>query len=170
MWRLLAVVVACCAASAAAQERVLPLSALRSGITFAGADVRAMQADELANPGMLWVERGEKLWNAPAGASGKSCASCHGAAQSSMRGVAARYPKFDADAGAVLDLEARIDDCRTRRQQAPALARESDDLLALTAFVAYQSRGLPLGGRASTARRAPRSSAAASSTPGGTGR
>jgi sulfur-oxidizing protein SoxA len=144
MWRLLAVVVACCAASVSAQDRVLPLPELRSGITFAGADVRAMQADELANPGMLWVERGERLWNAAAGNSGKSCASCHGAAQTSMRGVAARYPKFDAGAGAVIDLEARIVDCRARRQQAPALARESDDLLALTAFVAYQSRGVPL--------------------------
>jgi sulfur-oxidizing protein SoxA len=144
MLRLLAAVVACCAASVAAQQRAVPLSALRSGITFAGADVRAMQADELANPGLLWVERGEKLWNAAAGTSGKSCSSCHGAAQSSMRGVAARYPKFDADAGAVLDLDARINDCRTRRQQAPALARESDDLLALTAFVTYQSRGVPL--------------------------
>src|SRR4029453_2977780 len=135
---------ACCAASAAAQERVLPLSALRSGTTFAGADVRAMQADDLANPGTLWGERGEKFWNVPAETSGKSCASCHGAAQSSMRGVAARYPKFDANAGAVFDLEARIIDCRSRRQQAPALLRESDDLLALTAFVAYQSRGMPV--------------------------
>jgi len=144
MWRWLAVVVACCAGSAVAQERVLPLSALRSGSTFTGADVRAMQADDLANPAMLWVERGEKLWSAPAEATGKSCASCHGAVQTSMRGVAASYPRFDASAGAVLDLEARINDCRTRRQQAPALARESDDLLALTAFVSHQSRGLPL--------------------------
>ena len=144
MWRLLAAVVACFAASVSAQQRAVPLSALRSGITFAGADVRAMQADEVATPGLLWVERGEKLWNAAAGTSGKSCASCHGAAPSSMHGVAAHYPKFDADAGAVLDLDARIADCRTRRQQAPALARESDDLLALTAYVAYQSRGVPL--------------------------
>jgi sulfur-oxidizing protein SoxA len=144
MWRALAVVVACFAAGASAQQRVLPLSELRSGATFAGANVRAMQADELANPGMLWVERGEKLWSAPAESSGKACASCHDAAQTSMRGVAARYPKFDAAAGTVLDLEARINDCRTRRQQAPALARESEDLLALTAFVAYQSRGVPL--------------------------
>ena len=144
MRRLLAVVVACCAGGALSQERVLPLSALRSGITFAGSDVRAMQADDLANPAMLWVERGEKLWNAPAERSGKSCASCHGEAQKSMRGVAATYPKFDATAGTVLDVEARINDCRTRRQQAPALARESEDLLGLTAFVAYQSRGSPI--------------------------
>jgi sulfur-oxidizing protein SoxA len=144
MWRMLVVVVACCAGGAAAQERVLPLSELRSGVTFAGADVRAMQADDLANPGMLWVERGEKQWNTPAGSSGQACASCHGAAQTSMHGVAANYPKFDANAAAELDLEARINDCRTRREQAPALARESEDLLALTAFVAYQSRGAPL--------------------------
>jgi sulfur-oxidizing protein SoxA len=144
MWRVVAVVVACCACGAAAQERALPLSALRSGVSFAGPDVRAMQSDDLANPGMLWVERGEKLWNAPAGASGASCASCHGAAQTSMRGVAARYPRFDANAGAVFDIEARIVDCRARRQQGPALPRESDDLLSLTAFVTYQSRGLPL--------------------------
>ena len=127
-----------------AQELVLPLSALRSGITFAGADVRAMQADDAANPGMLWVERGEKLWSEAAGAAGASCASCHGAAKSSMRGVATRYPAFDATAGAMFDLEARIDDCRTRRQRAAPLKRESDDLLALTTYVAWQSRGLPL--------------------------
>ena len=105
---LLALCAACCACGASAQERVLSLSELRSGITFAGANVRAMQADELANPGMLWVERGEKLWNAPAEASGKSCASCHGEATKSMRGVAASYPKFDDNAGAVLDLEHRL--------------------------------------------------------------
>ena len=147
MLRALAVVVACGVGLVAAQERALPLSALRSGISFAGADVRAMQADELANPGMLWVERGEKLWNAPAGASGSSCASCHGVAKTSMRGVATRYPAFDATAGAMLHLEARIDDCRTRRQQASALRRESDDLLALTTYVAHQSRGMPIEAR-----------------------
>src|SRR6516165_6962815 len=67
---------ACCAGGATAQERVLPLSELRSGVTFAGSNVRAMQADDLANAGMLWVERGEKLWNAAAESSGKSCTSC----------------------------------------------------------------------------------------------
>ncbi|MEO8754774.1 MAG: sulfur oxidation c-type cytochrome SoxA [Casimicrobiaceae bacterium] len=132
------------AVAAFAQERTLPLSALRSGITFAGPDVRAMQDDELANPGLLWVSRGEQLWNTTAGMAQKSCASCHGSATTSMRGVAARYPAYDKDAGAVLDLEARIDACRTQQQGAPALARESDDLLALATYVAYQSRGMPL--------------------------
>ena len=144
MLRALVGLFALCAAVAGAQERALPLSLLRSGITFAGPDVRAMQADDVANPGALWVERGEKLWKAPAGAVARSCASCHGDARVSMRGVATRHPAHDAAAGRLFDLEARIDECRTRRQQASALPRESDDLLALTAFVAYQSRGLPL--------------------------
>ena len=147
MRRALVCFVALCAAVAGAQERALPLSALRSGIAFAGADVRAMQADDDANPGLLWVERGEKLWSAPAGAAGRSCASCHGEARASMRGVATRYPLHDAATGTLFDVEARIDDCRTRRQRASPLPRESDDLLSLAAYVAFQSRGLPLAVR-----------------------
>jgi sulfur-oxidizing protein SoxA len=131
--------------AAQAQQRTLPSNVLRSGIEFAGADVRSMQSDDLANPGFLWVERGEKLWNEAAG--GGSCASCHSDASASMRGVAARYPAFDAASGAVLDLEARINDCRVRRQKQNALARESDDLLGLTAYVALQSRGLTVAPR-----------------------
>jgi sulfur-oxidizing protein SoxA len=142
--RLLALLVAAAAfaSSVAGQERALPLDKLRSGLVFAGADVRAMQADDFANPGFLWVERGEKSWR-DAG-NGKSCAACHGDGATAMRGVAARYPAFDATAGEVMDLEARINACRVRHQGARPLERESDELLALSAYVAYQSRGLPM--------------------------
>lgn len=140
-WIALAAVALLSSPPAPAQQRALPLDALRSGLEFAGADVRAMQADDIANPGFLWVERGEKSWRDTA--SGKSCASCHADATVSMRGVAARYPAFDQAAGAVLDLEARINACRVRRQSLPPLERESDELLALSAYVAYQSRGMP---------------------------
>ena len=61
-----------------------------------------------------------------------------------MKGVAARYPAFDAKRGAPVDLEGRINICRTEQQQAPALALESKELLALTAYVARQSRGMPI--------------------------
>ncbi|MFO1398939.1 MAG: sulfur oxidation c-type cytochrome SoxA [Burkholderiales bacterium] len=141
MKRLAAFIVAACfAVATAAQERPSPL---RSGIEFAGADVRAMQDDDAANPGLLWVERGKVLWSAGDAA----CASCHGVAEQSMRGVAARYPAWDADAGTVLDLAARIARCRSERQQGAPLAREGDDLLALTAFVTFQSRGMPMAVR-----------------------
>jgi sulfur-oxidizing protein SoxA len=119
-------------------------SAPRSGLEFASADVRALQADDFANPGMLWVERGAKLWAAPAGAAAQSCAGCHREAPLSMKGVAAKYPRFDREAGAVLNLDARINRCRSTRQQAEPLAFESEELLALTAYVAHQSRGMPL--------------------------
>ncbi len=144
MLRALAGAASLCAALAFAQERALPLPVLRSGIDFSGADVRAMQADDAANPGMLWVESGEKLWNARAGAAGKSCASCHGDARTSMRGVAVRYPRHDAATGTIVDLEARIGACRVERQQTVLWTRESDELLSITAYVAFQSRGLPL--------------------------
>ena len=53
-----------------------------------------------------------------------------------MKGVAARYPAFDAGAGRPVDLEQRINLCRAEQQQAPPLAYESRELLALTAYVA----------------------------------
>jgi sulfur-oxidizing protein SoxA len=61
-----------------------------------------------------------------------------------MKGVAARYPAFDPILARPLDLEQRINRCRTEHQRAEPLAWESEDLLALTAFVARQSRGLPI--------------------------
>ena len=142
---MLAAGAAFAALAAAGREPSLPRAALRSGIEFAGADVRAMQADDIANPGFLWVERGEALWRDDQGV--VSCASCHGDAATSMRGVAARYPAYDGAAGAVLDLEARINACRANQQHARPFARESDELLALTAYVATQSRGMPIAVR-----------------------
>jgi sulfur-oxidizing protein SoxA len=58
-----------------------------------------------------------------------------------MKGVAARYPAIPAGASQPVDLEGRINLCRMSRQHAPALANESRELLALTAYVARQSRG-----------------------------
>jgi len=129
--------------SATAQQPQRP-EPLKSGIEFAGAEVRALQQDDFANPGMHWVARGEKLWNTPAGKSAKSCAACHGGAGASMKGVATRYPKIDPGAARLVNLEGRVNLCRTRNQDAEPLRVESEELLALTAYVAYQSRGMPV--------------------------
>ncbi len=61
-----------------------------------------------------------------------------------MKGVAARHPAFDPEQQRPITLEGRIQACRQDQQGAPPLAPESSDLLALTAFVAHQSRGLPV--------------------------
>lgn len=116
----------------------------RSGTTFLSPALQAQQADEGANPGMLWVEAGKELWSTPAGPEGKSCASCHGDAETSMKGVAARYPVVDGSSGDLMNLELRINQCRTKRQGAKAFDYESNELLGLTAFITYQSRGMPI--------------------------
>ena len=115
---------------------------LKEGSEFQGADVRALQADDFANPMALWIARGEALWNEAR--NGRSCSGCHGRAEASMKGVAARYPRWDAGAGRVVDLQERINACVVGQQGAPKLAAESDELIGLEAYVARQSRGMPL--------------------------
>jgi sulfur-oxidizing protein SoxA len=122
----------------------IPQGERRSGYSFMGPDTQAIQNDDSANPGMLWVLDGEALWKNKAGAAGKACADCHNDARASMKGIAARYPAFDKALGRPVDLEQRINLCRSQRQQASPLPYESRDLLALTAFVAQQSRGLAI--------------------------
>lgn len=116
----------------------------RSGYSYLGPELRALQDDTFANPGMLWLERGRVLWQARVGKAGRSCASCHDAPADHMVGVAAAYPQHDGSLGRVITLEQRINRCRSRHQGAQALAWESNDLLALSLLVTYQSRGMPL--------------------------
>lgn len=122
----------------------IPQKDKRSGSEFMSAENRAVQADDTSNPGMLWTIDGERLWLKPEGAKGASCASCHQKAAESMRGVAARYPAWNADANRPVDLAGRINLCRRTKQSAEPFAYESDALLALTAYVAHQSRGMPI--------------------------
>ena len=60
-----------------------------------------------------------------------------------MNGVAKRYPMVDPATKSVTNREGRINQCRVKHQGAAALAYESAALLGLTAYVAFQSRGLP---------------------------
>jgi sulfur-oxidizing protein SoxA len=130
------------AASAFAAE--IPTADRRSGYDFMSRETRAMQDDDTANPGMLWVLEGGALWTRKTGPAGRACADCHGDARVSMKGVAARHPAFDGARGRPINLEQRINACRTDRQGAAPLAYESRELLALAAYVARQSRGLPI--------------------------
>ncbi len=106
---------------------------------------QAMQQDDASNPGMLWVLDGEAAWSEPVGATQRSCASCHGDARRSMRGVAARYPAFDEALARPIDLRQRIANCRRRLQPGAAIAPgDQGEALALEAYLALQSRGLPM--------------------------
>ncbi len=106
----------------------------RSGYDFMSRETQAMQDDDSSNPAMLWALDGEQLWK-----TGKpSCASCH----ADMKGVAARYPSVSG--GRLISLEQRINLCRTEKQHAAPFAYESKELLSLSAYLALQSRGMPI--------------------------
>jgi sulfur-oxidizing protein SoxA len=132
------------AVAISAQAAEIPANERRSDYQLMGPELRRMQDDDSANPGMLWVFDGEALWQRKDGPAEKSCAACHGEAARSMKGVATRYPAFDQTLGRPIDLEGRINACRTRHQGAEPLAVESKELLSLTAYIARQSRGLPI--------------------------
>ena len=110
----------------------------KSGAEFMSASTQAMQRDDTQNPAMLWVGDGAALWQS------KGCVSCHGAATRSMRGVAARYPAFDTHSKLPINLSQRINQCTQKRQGGAPLKAESRDLLALEAYLAYQSRTMPV--------------------------
>jgi sulfur-oxidizing protein SoxA len=116
----------------------------RSGYQDMGEALRKMQDDDTANPGMLFVQLGGQLWARAVGAADKSCADCHGAASASMKGVAARYPALPQGGDRPVDLEGRINLCRTEHQKAEPLPPENRDLLALAVYVAHQSRDLQI--------------------------
>jgi len=121
-----------------------PQSERRSGYDFMGPDSKAMQDEDTDNPGMLWVLDGEALWKRKVGTANKACADCHNDARVSMKGVATHYPAYEKTLGKPIDLEQRINLCRGNHQQAAPFAYESRELLALTAYVAEQSRGMPI--------------------------
>jgi sulfur-oxidizing protein SoxA len=123
---------------------VLAATEKHSGYQDASPETRAMQDDDTSNPGFLWVQQGESLWSERTGSAGRSCADCHGTAPTAMRGVAARYPAFDAHLGRPITLSQRIQQCRVERQEASPLTPDSDALLGLSAYVGLQSRGMKM--------------------------
>jgi sulfur-oxidizing protein SoxA len=100
----------------------IPLAERRSGYEFMSRETRAMQDDETTYPALFWVLDGEALFKT-------HCSGCH----ADLKGVAARYPK------AGVSLEQKINHALKK-----PFAYESRELLALTAYVAKQSKGMPI--------------------------
>jgi sulfur-oxidizing protein SoxA len=115
----------------------------KSAYAYLAPETKAMQDDDFANPASLWLDQGDKLWTKVEGGAGKSCGSCHGAA-ANLRGVGNTYPKISKDTGKLATIEDQINYCRTERMKAPALKLETQDMVALSMFVMFQSRGLPM--------------------------
>ncbi len=121
-----------------------PFEEVISGWKFRSKATRQLQQDDFDNPGFLWVDKGEDLWNKVEGKAGKSCAVCHDDASVSMKGVGASMPKWDAKLGRPLTMEQRINVCRTDNMEAKPWKWESDQMLSMTSYVKNQSRGMPV--------------------------
>lgn len=120
----------------------IPLHERQSSTWLLSPSNRAIQEDLSQNPASFWLMEGEALWQQPEGPAQRSCRSCHGPVEGSMKGVAARYPRrVDQQ---LLNLDDQINQCRhTRQHQAPWKA-ESSPLLAMSVWVAHQSKGMPI--------------------------
>ncbi|MEQ8902468.1 MAG: sulfur oxidation c-type cytochrome SoxA [Roseovarius sp.] len=115
-----------------------------SGWHFRGTETRAMQADDFDNPGMIFVEQAMDAWDTVEGEAGNSCASCHGDAEESMKGVRAVYPKWNEDAGEVRTLEMQVNACRTENMKAEPLKYTGTEMTSMLALISSVSRGMPI--------------------------
>ncbi|WP_298435301.1 sulfur oxidation c-type cytochrome SoxA [uncultured Jannaschia sp.] len=119
------------------------MSTIYSGWRFRSDETQAVQMDDFDNPGMLGVENAIDAWDEVAGTEGESCASCHGDVET-MAGVSATYPKWDEAAGEVQTLTMQVNECRTERMGAEALAYDKGAAVDMTALLTSQSRGMPV--------------------------
>ena len=115
-----------------------------SGWRFRSDGTQAMQMDDFDNPGMSAVDAAADAWDTVEGSEGKSCASCHGAAEDSMAGVRAVYPKWNDAAEEVRTLAMQINDCRENKMGADKYGYTSGDMAAMEALITLQSRGMPV--------------------------
>lgn len=116
----------------------LPRAVLVSGLEFVTAETRALQADDFANPALLWVDRGRNLFETGNGV--PSCRQCHA---DDLEGAYTRYPRYDAQAEMLVSASDRINLCRKQHQGLAPLPADDDVLLAITMYVASLSQGMP---------------------------
>jgi len=82
------------------------------------------------------IEQGEAAWLAGPGKGG-DYGGCFGENVTEIRG---RYPRYDADSGKVETLPTAINRCREKLGAEP-LAYDSEEMISLAAYLAYQARG-----------------------------
>jgi sulfur-oxidizing protein SoxA len=110
----------------------------KSGYQYQSDDVRSLQDDNFANPGMFWVDSGKALFDQPAGSSKKSCRDCH----QEPAGLATHFPQLNPRLERLVNLTSQIQVCRVQQQGAAAIGYESEPALALTSYLMHSSRGL----------------------------
>ena len=121
------------------------------------ADYRAQLADKDANPGILIIDKGERLFHEKRGPKNASLEKCDfGLGPGKLKGAYAQLPRYFKDTNKVQDLESRLMTCMTRLQgfsedelkaklyADQRLNEDNTDVEAITAYVAFQSDGMKI--------------------------
>lgn len=147
-WATRGLAVVLCALSISVAQGQAPLSDAEKEIER----YRAMINDPMANPGFLFVDRGEVLWSQKRGAKNVSLEACDlGEGPGKLEGAYAKLPRYFKDADKVMDLEQRLLWCMKTVQDldtADVLKRRfgspaaTSDLQDLVAFIANKSSGM----------------------------
>ena len=119
----------------------IPFTEYANGIYAIDQDARNQWQDiEEFPPYEFSVEQGEALWQ-ESFPDGKRYADCF---KNSENGVRQNYPEFDSQTSQVITLEWAINLCR-KDHGLKELAFGGEQMLALSAFLAFDSRGRPFG-------------------------
>lgn len=115
----------------------VPFAEFANGIYAIDSDAREQwQEIEEFPPYEFAIEQGQALW-VEAFANGTTFADCFGRPADVIRSV---YPSFDEKRGEVVTLEVAINDCRIANAL-PPLAYDSEELISITAYLAFEARG-----------------------------
>lgn len=118
----------------------VPIAEFANGIYAINSDAREQWlAIEDFPPYEFTVDDGQELWLEEF-ANGHAYTDCFSEPTAEIR---PKYPLFDADSGEVITLEVAINNCRSSLDLAP-LAYDSEDITAITAFLAFEARGQKL--------------------------
>lgn len=120
-----------------------PFDTLYSGWRFRSDETQELETDDFMNPAIVAVDYGQELWETAAGSSNEACADCHGDV-SSFEGLRATMPRWSEAAGEPWTLEDWINWSIEEHQGAEPWKWESEEMLAMTALVGMQSRGMPM--------------------------
>ena len=126
-----------------APEHLENLRTIYSGWVYRSDETQSLQMDDFENPGMIFVDDALETWAMAEGTEGKSCADCHGDAES-LVDVRGSYPKWNDEAEEVRTLAMQINGCRTEQMGAEAWKYDGGDMLNMEALISSVGRGTPV--------------------------
>jgi sulfur-oxidizing protein SoxA len=118
----------------------VPLKDFVNGPYSMDADLRKQwEAKEEFPPYEFAVDKGKAMFAKPF-KNGKTYGDCF---ENKGIGIRQNYPKFDAKSGKVITLEVALNECREANGEKPYDYKKGD-MAALTAYMAFTSRGKPM--------------------------